>query len=48
MIMKLCTLEPVLVFLETRVRVPYFEGTWIDRVLLKPIKEAYKEGKKQS
>lgn len=48
MIMKLCSIEPVLVFLETRVRVPYLEGTWIDRVLLKPMKEAYIEGRKQS
>ena len=39
--MKLRNREAVLVFLEERVRVPYFEGTWIDRVLLKPMKEAY-------
>tara|TARA_A100001015_G_scaffold81055_1_gene89768 strand:+ start:1168 stop:1434 length:267 start_codon:yes stop_codon:yes gene_type:complete len=40
-------LEPALAFLEERVRMPYFNGTWIDRRLFRPLKEAYVQGTKK-
>lgn len=46
-ILKNINLESTLVFLEERVRVPYFNGTWIDRQLFKPLKEAYQNSVKK-
>lgn len=40
-------LEPALVFLEERVRVPYLKDTWLDRQLLTPLKNAYVRGTKK-
>ena len=34
-------LEHILVFLETRIRVPYLEGTIVDRYVALPLKDWY-------
>lgn len=35
------SIEPLLEFLETRIRVPYLEGTIVDRYVALPLKDWY-------